>query len=147
MAYKLMLKTPVDGMSFIWNVSSHVGCKATCQNKPTDVELVKFLLREVNQREPFVKLTQACKVPPVTLNSTFDAVLGFWIYANQDFPNTVVDGIVSPAKGEFYQPGGVWLITFWNARLHKLAPDVWANLDKNTQLSPALRAELAKTTP
>ena len=133
-------------MSFIWNVSGHVGCKANCENRATDVELVKFLFREINQREAFHRLTPACKSPLVTVNGTFDAVLGFWIYAFEDFPGATIDGTISPAKGVTYSAGQLWQIVFLNGRLHKLAPDVWASIDKNAQLTPALKAELAKTT-
>jgi len=147
MAYKLMLKKPAEGLNFFWNVSSHVGCKSSCPNKATDVELVKFMLREINQRETFHRLTQTCKLPAITLNGNFDATLGFWIYANQDFPGTVSDGVVSPAKGEYFGPDKLWIMSFWNIRLKTLAAEVWSNLDKNPQLSQALRNELAKTTP
>ncbi len=146
MAYKFMLKHPFEGMSFIWNVTDKVGSKAECPNRATDVELVKFLVRET-LKGPFHRLSVSCKNPPITMNGSFDAVLGFWIYAYEDFPGATSDGIVSPARGTTYAAGEMWLIAYLNGRVNKLSPDVWASLDKNPEISQALRTELQKTTP
>ncbi len=146
MAYKFMLKQPFEGMTFLWNVSDKVGCKTECPNRATDVELVKFLVRE-SLKSPFHRLSASCKTPAIMMNGSFDAVLGFWIYAYEDFPGATSDGIVSPARGASYSAGELWLITYLNGTVHKTAPDLWAGLDKNQQISQALRTELQKTTP
>ena len=146
MAYKFMLKQPFEGMNFLWNVSDKVGCKTECPNRATDVELVKFLARETI-KGPFHRFSAACRNPPLTMNGSFDAVLGFWIYAYEDYPGATSDGIVSPARGSTYAPGEMWLISYLNARVHKLSPDLSAGLDQNQQISQALRTELQKTTP
>jgi|SRR5579863_1404250 hypothetical protein len=147
MAHKLILQKPFQGMGFIWNVSAHVGCKASCPNRPTDVELVKFLFREYLKRQTFQRLKPTCSSPPITLNGSFDAILGFWIYSTEDWPGATSDGVISPARGMTYGPGGLWVISLLNGNLFKAAPDFWAGIGQNSELSPALRAELAKTSP
>ena len=147
MAYKLVLNPPQQGLSVIWNISTHVGCKqGKCFNHKTDVELVKFLIAQHQKKIPFKKLTPSCKKPSLTVNGEFDAVLAFWIYAYQDVPGGVMDGVVSPAHGVSYG-SAMWLISWLNGSLMTEAPQIYMQLDTYPELSAALRGELKRTTP
>jgi hypothetical protein len=147
MAYKLMTPQGGKDLPFVWNVSSHVGCAKTCANRHTDVELCQFFFRELATHGYIVEtLTGTALRPMVQVTGTFDPVLGFWIYLQQDAPGVVSDGIVSPAKGIAYG-SAMWLITWLNYQYRKAFPEAYQTLDKDVRLSPALRAELAKTWP
>src|SRR5229473_1576572 len=93
----------LNGLSFIYNVSEHVGPKfisgAVRSSSPLlkvtnpfdDVQLVQFFLNAVG--DPKVALTP-------TPTGVFDVQTGFWIYHQQNlFGGGDVDGVVSPAKG------------------------------------------------
>jgi hypothetical protein len=144
MAYKLTF-APYKGLSFIWNVSQHVGWKKTCPNRPTDVELCQFLFKQLHERGIIGAAVVGSAQPP-TVTGVFDSALGFWIYLEQDVPGATADGVISPAKGVSYG-SNVWLIAWLNYQYFKAFPAEHANLDKDSRLSMGLRAELAKTTP
>ena len=59
---------------------------------------------------------------------------------------SLVDGIVSPARGVDYGKG-MWAIAKMNMHFKELFPDAWEKLDSDTRLTTALRAELSRTTP
>jgi|RhiMetdeSRZDD1v2_1073273.scaffolds.fasta_scaffold1006854_1 hypothetical protein len=150
MAYKLVFPAPQNGMPFIWNVSAHVGWGVEHPNRPTDVELVQFLLSELTKKGVVGRTANgAAKSPPIQVNGRFDPVIGFWIWFAQDSPSLkteTIDGIVSPAKGMSYG-GGKWLIAKLNFSYKQHFPNDWQNLNSDTRLSSALRADLSKTTP
>jgi hypothetical protein len=147
MAYKLVLPYPQKGMTFLWNVSQHVGALKTCPNRTTDVELCQFFFKELVDGG-FIGSTivGSAKAPIIQVNGVFDSVLGFWIYLEQDVPGAVKDGIISPAKGVSYGTS-MWLISWLNGTYRKHFPDAFANLDKDIRLSPGLRADLVRTQP
>ncbi len=145
MAYKLVFPYPQRGLSFIWNVSQHVGSKKTCPNRPTDVELSQFFFQELFKAGIIGGDVPGGAKPPA-VNGSFDATLGFWIFLEQDSPGAVKDGVMSPAKG-FSYGSNVWLIVWLNYHYMKNFPDSFANLDKDPRLSMTLRSELSKTTP
>lgn len=147
MAYQMMLP-PGSEMPFIWNVSTRVGPTVDCPNRPTDVELVK-VFTDVIAKGPFHALRNEARRPPLVVNGTFDAVLGFWIF-NTQFSSrfsTLVDGIVSPAKGVFYGPKTAWVIVKFNHTMFVEDKNRWLKLNTDTRLSAELRRELSKTTP
>jgi hypothetical protein len=149
MAFKLKLPFEQQGMSFLWNVSKHVGPHVSNPNLATDVELVQFFLSELVKAGALgAKAQSGAKAPPVRVTGRFDAVTGFWIfYAQKGGAETaLVDGIVSPARGVDYG-AGMWAIAKMNLNFKGLFPDAWESLDSDTRLSTALRAELARTTP
>lgn len=144
MAYKLSF-APQNGLSFIWNVSQHVGWKKTCPNRPTDVELCQFLLKELVEKGIIGStVIGSAKAPQV--NGVFDSTLGFWIYLEQDTPGATADGVISPAKGISYG-ANVWLITWLNNQYRKAFPQSYETLHLDSRLSMGLRAELSKSTP
>ena len=147
MAYKFVLPYPQQGLPFIWNVSQHVGYKKTCPNRTTDVELCQFFFRQLADAGDIGEsVVGTAKMPKISVNGIFDAVLGFWIYLEQDTPGATMDGVISPAKGVSYG-SNIWLITWLNVRFQKNFPEAFLTLDKDPRLSAALRADLSKTKP
>ena len=147
MAYKLLIPGGGNDLPFVWNVSQHVGCAKTCPNRKTDVELCQFLFRELAVNGHIGdSLTSGALRPMIQVTGTFDPTLGFWIYLEQDAPGVKSDGIISPAKGLAYG-SAMWLISWLNYQYKKAFPEAYMSLDKDVRLSPALRAELAKTWP
>ena len=105
----LALNPPYNGMSSIVNVLGRVGPGEA--NNPDDVRVVQRLLQLASRGGgPAVSLG----IPQP--NGHFDAVTGFWIYHTQNFfRGQKVDGVVSPAHGAHYAPGGgVWTIVLFN---------------------------------
>ena len=147
MAYKLMLPGQPDGLPFLWNVSQHVGRLKNHPNRPTDVELVQFLVVEnLNRGLLGFNGSPGSKAPPLAVDGRFTAILGFWIfYCELDMQS--VDGVVSPAHGMVYGPRGAWAISKLNYWLSHADFALWSGLDDNPRLSPALRAELKRTAP
>src|SRR5262249_19709134 len=99
MAYKLILPVSNSNMPILWNVSQHVGPLKQNPNSGTDVELVQFLVMENISRGLLgFHANAAAKLPPISLDGIYSAVLGFWIYYAQSSPNPSVnvDGVVSP---------------------------------------------------
>lgn len=142
MACKLKINPPNQGMSFLYNVTTHVGDARTCPNLPDDVQLVQFLIREL---VPKFDATGGRKIQELPrLTGQFDALTGFWIYnmqsSNEDI--VTVDGIVSPAKGMMYG-GKAWLIAGLNFKYKQFFPERFDKLHLHAELSPSLRASLA----
>ena len=141
-----MTNTGNAQMPFLWNVSQRVGGDPSCVNLPTDVELVKFLMNlAVRSWTPYGNVG-----PKITLNSTFDAVVGYWIFRHQlstkNNPHTI-DGIVSPARnGLYYGPNAAWVIATLNVFAMREDKATWAGLPNNPQISASLRRELSTAT-
>lgn len=141
MAYKLALETPKKGaaqFSFLYNVSEAVGWKSTNANRPTDVELVQFLIKELKSLGEFPNV----EGPPVNVTGRYDVATGYWIFRKQiDGPSSFIcDGVVSPVTAANRMSR---VLTWFNFRLFMRNPQVYANLPSDPRLSPALRAELA----
>jgi hypothetical protein len=96
-------------MSAIVNVLGRVGPGE--RNNSDDVKVVQRLLQLASRGgAPAVSFG----IPQLT--GRFDAVTGFWIYHTQAFfRGQTVDGVVSPARGAHYAPGGgIWTIVLFN---------------------------------
>ena len=120
MARLLALNPPYNGMSMIVNVQARVG--PTEQNNSDDVLVVQRLLQMASRGGAF-----SAKVGAAHPTGQYDSVTGFWIFWVQDrvkamiVRSQIVDGIVSPAHGAHYAPGGgIWTIVVLNdqAKLH-----------------------------
>ncbi len=109
MARILALNPPYNGMSTIVNVLGRVGPGEP--NNPDDVRVVQRLMQMGSRGR---SASASIGVPQVT--GHFDAVTGFWIYHTQAFfRGQTVDGVVSPARGAHYAPGGgIWTIVLFN---------------------------------
>lgn len=150
MAWKMQLAVPQGGMSYIWNVSQHVGVHSKCSNLPDDVELVQRLILHIhryappngpNRRAPSIGFLQVA-------NGRMDSMTAFeilWrdrvVYQPDD------DGIVSPARNGMISYGsGNWLIARLNAKAAELNRAAWEALPE--QCSPPLKQSLlTKTMP
>ncbi len=148
MAYKLNLTTPYNGMSYIWNVSNHVGDARSCMNASTDVDLVKILIAE------WIRVVQPTCHPSCReefrINGQMDVHTAYWIHAanaqhsrRYEFAE---EGTISPARGSSFG-GDTWSIVKLNYTLKTRALDVWQDLPNHRSVSPALRAELGRTSP
>lgn len=120
MARLLPLNPPYNGMSMIVNVQARVG--PTEQNTSEDVLVVQRLLQMASRGQAF-----SAQVGAANPTGHFDSVTGFWIFRVQErvkaliARSQIVDGIVSPAHGTHYAPGGgIWTIVVLNdqAKLH-----------------------------
>jgi hypothetical protein len=81
----------------------------------------------------------------VTRGSTFDTVLGFWIFRLQQLgKHTGGDGIASPARGANFAPNSPWVIVSFNDFARQADRELWERLPSNNTLSPQLRAELSR---
>ncbi len=131
-------------MNFIWNVSQHVGDNISCQNQPTDVDLVKILIVESMRPRPPMWVHPRVRVPFV-IDGRMDIALAYWIRVFNDIRGsklaTEQSGIISPAHAASFGPD-LWTIVKLNAIVKQVAPDVWLNLSSNPSLSPQLRREL-----
>lgn len=145
MAQKLKFNSVQHGMSYIYNVSSHVGAYPKCPNLPDDVELVSFLIAKV--MPVFAKDSVALKFGTPKVTRTIDALTQLWIYKLQVDPNAgqpaaMVDGRVSPAHGMTYNPQAAWTIAILNFQFKKLFPDEFDNLPNSKEISTSLRGAL-----
>ena len=121
MARKLALNPPYNGMSTIVNVLGRVGPGEP--NNPDDVRVVQRLLQMCSRGKAFAG---SIGVPQPT--GHFDAATGFWIfYVQSSFKRQVVDGVVSPAHGTHYAPGGgIWTIVQLNESAKSNSPAEYA---------------------
>ncbi len=149
MAYKKILNAPVQGMSFVWNVSRPVGDHVTSPNVPTDVDLVKLLIAEV------IRIRQPGWFNPAlrqgfVINGQMDMNTAYWIrYFNGDHVRRLKRneaGIIDPALGGTYGHD-TWTIVKLNWSLRQGNPTLWNDLPNHPQVNAALRAELQNTTP
>jgi hypothetical protein len=145
MAFRLDGDTGIPGMDHIWNVSQQVGGLTTCPNLPTDVELVKVLLKQTFRHPDVVARSSKVFKPPLVVNGEFDAIVGYWIFRFQTHTgHPIIDGIVSPAHGFAYTQGSPWVIARINHFAFLVDNDFWENLDQNFSISPQLRDELTR---
>jgi hypothetical protein len=134
MARILALNPPYNGMSTIVNVLGRVGSRE--QNSPDDVRVVQRLLQMCSRGQAFSSSVGAAQP-----TGHFDAVTGFWIFWVQDrvraliSHSQIVDGVVSPAHGTHYSPGGgIWTIVQLNeSAKSNSATDYAAYLDECTR--------------
>jgi len=125
-----------------FNVDNHVG--PACPNKIEDVLLVQFLLVEVGGITIDTKLKAILlKVPK---SGTCDAATIEGIRALQQRfkdgnPATVVDGIISPAKGAMYG-GAPWTIILLNVNVRGENPDMWPRLQDFTGCPALLKPKV-----
>jgi hypothetical protein len=145
MASKLTLKQPYQGMSFIWNVSEHVGDNTSCPNRTTDVDLVKILLGETIRGRPPGWLHGACR-SPLVVNGLMDAYTAYWIRifnGGHDKSAAIADaGIISPARGASLSPSDSWTIVKLNWAFKQANARGWAELPNHPQVKATLKAEL-----
>lgn len=126
MARILALNPPYDGMSMIVNVLGRVGSREP--NNPDDVRVVQRLLQMCSRGKTF-----SSSVGVAQPTGHFDAVTGFWIFWVQERTRAlisrsqIVDGVVSPAHGAQYAPGGgIWTIVMLNENAKLNSPAEYA---------------------
>lgn len=109
MARILTLNPPFNGLSSVVNVLGRVGPGES--NNPDDVRVVQRLLEMCSRGK-----ATAGNIGYPQSTGHFDAATGFWIYHVQNkLRRQIVDGVVSPAHGAHYAPGGgVWTIVLFN---------------------------------
>ena len=125
----------------VYTVSAHVGPGQT--NNPTDVELVQFLIVESLKLPNTLRI----KKPPPAITRTFDTITGFWIFEIQasierSGLSHVVDGIISPARGQVYSGHDIWTIVGMCRKLSQSNHAKYMGIPANPTLSGTLQAEL-----
>jgi len=113
-------------MSMIVNVLGRVGSREP--NNPDDVRVVQRLLQMCSRGKAFSSSVGAAQP-----TGHFDAVTGFWIFWVQERTRAlishsqIVDGVVSPAHGTHYAPGGgIWTIVMLNENAKLNSPAEYA---------------------
>ena len=118
----LAMNPPFNGMSAVVNVLGRVGPRES--NNPEDVRVIQQLLQMASRGSP---IASRIEVPQAT--GRFDAATGFWIFYTQSIQRTgaIVDGVVSPARGAHYGPGGgIWTILIFNQYAKSNCPQEYA---------------------
>src|SRR5262245_35975766 len=111
----------LPGMTHFWNVSQRVGGRQDCPNRPTDVELVKVLMKKALEDPTIAGVVARTPSPQIVVNQQWDATIGYWIFRFQDHDgHPVIDGVASHAKRLVYQPGSAWVIGLINIRANKV---------------------------
>lgn len=151
MAYRLNFSNPYGGMSYIWNISNHVGDQPSCQNNPTDVDLVSLLLGAfIRIFEAGAGIHPSCR-QPFNVNGSMDINIAYWIRVinSQHVKKLGLSemGIISPATKATYG-SDTWSIVKLNRLMFDKLPEVWRNLPTHYQCPPQLKDELLnKTSP
>jgi hypothetical protein len=145
----LVVRSPLlNNLSFIYNVSEHVGPPfisgavrsssplLKVKNSFDDVQLVQFFLNAVG--DPKVAATP-------TATGIFDVQTGFWIYHQQNLFGMSVDGVVSPAKGITFGGGaGFYLIGKLNSQFQlQFGQAAFEDIPNRPELGSSLRASLS----
>ena len=142
MASKLKITPSIEGMTYIYNVSSHVGDGQACANHYDDVQLVQFLLRQL-----ILKAAASTKIQTLPQPSgVFDVVTAYWIYNVQNASPKffITDGKISPAKSSAtYGEGRFWSIVALNLMYKRANPSEFDKLHLNVALGPSLRSSLS----
>jgi hypothetical protein len=120
MAHKLMLKMPLKGMPFLWNVDKTVGSPSDSDNHLQDVALVQLLLTLCVPH--FQNLVRGCMVTP-SVSGAFNIETGFHIFYFQN--STQADGFLSPINKNFPDRFALYRI---NLVAHKHNKTSWENL-------------------
>ena len=145
MAHRMTLSQPLNGMTFIWNVSQHVGDSNACPNRPTDVNLVKILIAEWIRAQPPTWINAAMRVPFV-VDGQMDPVTAYWIrILNAEHVRELPAdraGIISPAGRPRISSRDTWTIVKLNERVRQANLQTWTNIPIRPNGNPALRAEL-----
>ena len=139
---RIFVPDPTDHM--IFNIDAHVG--QGCTNKSDDVFLVQFLMRKAGEKKPVDRPDIRARLVKVPLSGTVDPLTVDGIKAAQEAmrakrPTTVVDGIVSPARGVDYG-GGIWVIVTLNDSVRTSFPDKWPRLQDFSDCPEPLKTKV-----
>ena len=143
MAHRLMLPNQPLGLPYIWNIDAHVGDQAR-ENRPSDVELVKLLIKSALDFGPARDSTEGYENdPPLVVNGQFDQTLAFWVYRLQfTFSIQPKDGVISPVRRP---AGGVGMLIQLNHQMRLRNSLFWADLASAPGISHALRQDLKRS--
>ncbi|MBP8308731.1 MAG: hypothetical protein KAY46_15770 [Burkholderiaceae bacterium] len=144
MAARLNIRNS-PSLPHIWNVSQRVGPGSDDPNLGTDVQLLNALVAIALGHPQIKRFGINGDSPTPSRGTKFDPVLGFWIFRIQQLGAQPGDGVASPARGINFGPGSPWVVVTINRFAKEADPDLWASLDRNTFLSPQLRAELSRS--
>ncbi len=135
MAHKLILKAPLKGMTFLWNIDDTVGSSIREKNNKDDVALVQILLALAVPN--LANQLETCKIAP-TVTGSLDIVTGFQIYYFQH--DTQADGFLSPINPKFINQFTLYRI---NQVAHRHNPIAWENLGTQASVPQYLKMSLA----
>jgi hypothetical protein len=151
MARFLAPKDPDPGLPVFFNVDADVGAPPA-RNLREDVLLVQFLFQE-GARTPSSKADQkvvnaarAVQVTGIIDPATVTAIRVLQEVGKARRPGTIVDGRVSPARGDYaYGPQAFWTIVVLNNAMQNQHLDIWPRIDRIPGCPPELRAMVIRT--
>lgn len=126
---------PGPGGNLFFNVSARVGKGQL--NDVIDVQLVQFFLKQIGEQNGLRNDPEALAIcravnPTGTVDdATVAAITAFQQHRRRKHPNTVADGIISPARGGtggLYAEGTPWAILPMNTAIRTAFPELWPRL-------------------
>jgi len=126
----------------VFNVDSHVG--PGCPNNIEDVLLVQFMLVELGGITIDANLKKKLlKVPKSGIcdDATNDGIRAVQEAVHNGVAASIVDGIVSPAKGALYG-GAAWTIVVLNTNVREANPGTWPRLQDFTGCPALLKPKV-----
>jgi len=152
MAHLLAPQPPNPELPVFFNVDHAVGA-APAQNLREDVLLVQFAFkvmgevpRRPNTEPELVAAARRVRVTGSIDAETVEAIKVFQGVLRRKFPDQVVDGRVSPARGGYlYSQSAAWLITHLNNALQNPNVGIWPRIDMVQGCPPELGRMVART--
>jgi hypothetical protein len=125
----------------IFNVDAPVGLGSAGE----DVFLVQFLIRSMAESSPAsISPEIIARMKNVPLNGfadddTVDGIMAVQERMQAKNPGTIVDGRVSPARGEAYGPKEFWTIVTLNSTVRKNNLEKWPRLHEMKDCPDAVK--------
>jgi hypothetical protein len=145
----ILAPRPADSnLPIFFNLDSSVGSKGS-NNSAEDILLVQFLLRQIAETVPSsspageLRRKRILNVPmsgaadPLTI----DGIRAWQEARKESIHGTIVDGLVSQARGYIYG-AGEWTIVDLNAIFRKTFRDIWPRLDRHPACPGLLRSRV-----
>lgn len=135
---------PREYVHLVFNVDGKVG--QNCENHVEDVILVQYLLHKSVEKRMAADWERKARVLKVPMDgfcdeATVDGIKAVQENMRERNPGTVVDGIVSPARGVAYGEG-VWIIVSLNSTVREDFPETWPRLQDFADCPSLLKAKV-----
>jgi hypothetical protein len=151
MAHLLAPQQSKPTLPVFFNVDGVVGAAPAVNNRE-DVLLVQFAFtvmagnRLPGTSEAFYQAACAVKMTGTIDQATINAITAMQMEVKKRYPQTIVDGRVSPSKGSYgYGAGGGMAITSINESVQHRNVDVWPRIDKIPGCPPELKQMVVRT--
>lgn len=151
MAHLLAPQQSKPTLPVFFNVDGVVGAAPAANNRE-DVLLVQFAFtvmagnRLPGTSETFYQAASAVKMTGTIDQATINAITAMQMEVKKRYPQTIVDGRVSPSRGSYgYGAGGGMAITSINESVQHRNVDVWPRIDKIPGCPPELKQMVVRT--